>query len=114
MKLDAPALLFLGDYYGTLAAARCLAAKGAPVHLADAEADRLMAAGVKALRVSPHTGDVRAVLAAFGAFVRGGLSGVALRETVAKTRPPGPLINGYLHGRAGMLALEQLYHSIPR
>lgn len=78
------------------------------VHLADAEADRLMAAGVKALRVSPHTGDVRAVLAAFGAFVRGGLSGVALRETVAKTRPPGPLINGYLHGRAGMLALEQL------
>lgn len=37
MKLDAPALLFLGDYYGTLAAARCLAAKGAPVDLADAD-----------------------------------------------------------------------------
>lgn len=75
------------------------------VHLADAEVDRLLAAGVTALRISPHTGDVQAVLTAFGAFVRGELDGVALRAAVAATSPPGPLINGYLHGRAGMLAL---------
>lgn len=30
-----PALLFLGDYYGTLAAARCLGQHGVEVHLAD-------------------------------------------------------------------------------
>lgn len=78
------------------------------IHLADAELDQLVAAGVTALRISPHTGDVGAVLAAFGAFVRGELDGAGLREAVATTRPPGPLINGYLHGRAGMLAVEAL------
>lgn len=78
------------------------------VHLADAELDRLIAAGVKALRISPHTGDVRAVLAGFAAFVRGELDGAGLREAVAATRPPGPLINGYLYGKAGMLAVESL------
>jgi len=78
------------------------------VHLADADVERLAAAGVKALRISPHTGDVRAVLAAFGAFVRGELDGAGLRAAVAATRPPGPLINGYLHGQAGMLSMETL------
>ena len=78
------------------------------VHLADAPLDRLIAAGVKALRISPHTGDVRAVLAGFAAFVRGEMDGAGLREAVAATRPPGPLINGYLHGKAGMLAVESL------
>lgn len=77
------------------------------VHLADAEAARLAAAGVRALRISPHTGDVRAVLAAFGAFVRGEFDGAALRTAVTATRPPGPLINGYLHGKAGMLAVAE-------
>ena len=77
-------------------------------HLADVEADRLQAAGVKALRISPHTGDVRALLSAFGAFTRGELSGAELREAVERTDPPGPVINGYLHGRAGMLSVETL------
>jgi collagenase-like PrtC family protease len=78
------------------------------VHLADADVERLVAAGVKALRISPHTGDVRAVLAAFSAFVRGEFDGAGLRAAVAATRPPGPLINGYLHGQAGMLSMETL------
>lgn len=76
------------------------------VHLADVEQDQLAAAGVKALRISPHTGEVQAVLAAFGAFARGDLDGAGLRRAVTATRPPGPLINGYVHGKAGMLAVE--------
>lgn len=77
-------------------------------HLADAEAGRLEAAGVKALRISPHSGDVRALFAAFGAFVRRELDAAGLRDAVESAQPPGPLINGYLHGRAGMLSVEAL------
>lgn len=75
------------------------------VHLADAEVSRLVAAGVLALRISPHSGEVGAVLAAFGSFVRGALDAAGLRAAITATHPLGPLINGYLHGKAGMLDL---------
>lgn len=77
-------------------------------HLADVDAARLEAAGVKALRISPHSGDVQELLAAFGRFARGALGAADLRAAVEGTQPPGPLINGYLHGRAGMLSVETL------
>lgn len=76
------------------------------VHLADANLDQLRGAGVTALRISPHSGDAGAVLAAFGAFVSGDLDAAALRAALIETQPPGPLINGYLYGKAGMLDLE--------
>lgn len=71
------------------------------VELADLAPEALRRAGVTALRISPHSGDPRKLLAAFGAFARGNCSAAALREAVAAAGTPGPLVNGYLHGRAG-------------
>lgn len=71
------------------------------VELADLAPEALRRAGVTALRISPHTGDAERLLAAFGAFAHGASSPTALREAVLAAGPPGPLVNGYLHGRAG-------------
>lgn len=75
-------------------------------HLADVELKRLADAGIRSLRISPHSGDVRALLSAFGAFVRGDLEPGDLRAAVIAQGPPGPLVNGYLHGQAGMLSVS--------
>lgn len=72
------------------------------VHLADVAPERLRATGVSALRLSPHTGDMGAVIAAFRRFADGATTSADLRAAVAAAGPPGPLVNGYLSGAAGM------------
>lgn len=72
------------------------------VHLADIAPESLRAAGVTALRLSPQTGDMGAVIAAFRRFADGDTTSGDLRAAVAAAGPPGPLVNGYLSGAAGM------------
>lgn len=72
------------------------------VQLADIAPESLRAAGVGALRLSPQTGDMGAVIAAFRRFADGAATPADLRAAVAAAGPPGPLVNGYLAGRAGM------------
>lgn len=72
------------------------------VQLADTPPDTLRAAGVGALRLSPHTGDMVAVSEAFRRFADGAIPPEALRAAVEAAGPPGGLVNGYLAGLAGM------------
>lgn len=72
------------------------------VQLADIPPAELRAAGVGALRLSPHTGDMVAVIAAFRRFADGALDAEGLRRAVEAAGPPGPLVNGYLAGKAGL------------
>ena len=72
------------------------------VQLADIPPADLKAAGVRALRLSPHTGDMVAVIAAFRRFADGALDREGLRRAVEAAGPPGPLVNGYLAGKAGL------------
>lgn len=71
------------------------------VQLADIAPDRLRAAGVTALRLSPQTSDMIVVATAFRAFLDGRLGLEALRAAVREAAPPGGLVNGYLSGAAG-------------
>jgi collagenase-like PrtC family protease len=71
-------------------------------HLADAPLETLRAAGVGALRLSPHTGDLGAIVAAFRRFADGDIDRDGLRTAVEAAHPPGPLVNGYVHGVAGI------------
>jgi collagenase-like PrtC family protease len=73
------------------------------VQLADVEPNRLRAAGVTALRISPQTCDSAAVARAFRRFLDGDFSRTQLRSAVADAVPPGRLVNGYLHGAPGHL-----------
>lgn len=70
--------------------------------VADLPIAELRAAGVGALRLSPHTGDMLKVIAAFRGFSQGRLSPQDLADRIREAGPPGPLVNGYLHGRAGV------------
>lgn len=72
------------------------------VQAADLPVADLRAAGVGALRLSPHTGDMLKVIAAFRGFSQGRLSPQDLAVQVREAGPPGPLVNGYLHGQAGV------------
>ncbi|MES2342486.1 MAG: U32 family peptidase [Pseudomonadota bacterium] len=72
------------------------------VQAADLPVADLRAAGIGALRLSPHTGDMLKVIAAFRGFSQGRLSPQDLAAQVREAGPPGPLVNGYLHGRAGV------------
>lgn len=69
--------------------------------LVDMPIDRLMDAGVSALRLSPHSLDMVAVSRLFRRFADGRLSPEALTREVEALGPPGPLVSGYLHGAAG-------------
>ena len=72
------------------------------VHLADAPVRRLREAGVTALRISPQTGDMAAVARAFRRFADEAIGEAELRRAVLATSPPGPIVNGYLAGAAGL------------
>lgn len=72
------------------------------VQVANLPVADLRAAGIGALRLSPHTGDMLKVIAAFRGFSQGRLSPQDLAAQVREAGPPGPLVNGYLHGRAGV------------
>lgn len=72
------------------------------VHLIDIPAATLREAGVGALRLSPHTGDMTAVILAFRRFIDGDITSAALSAAVQAAGPPGDLVSGYLHGVAGL------------
>jgi len=72
------------------------------VHLADTDSTSLYASGVWALRLSPHSGDLSAVIAAFRRFADRDMDCSAFRAAIAAAGPPGPLVNGYLAGKAGI------------
>ena len=76
------------------------------VQLADIEPAVLAGAGVTALRLSPHTLHMPAVAHAFRGFLDGEIGALDLRRRIGTLGPPGPLINGYLHGAAGMASVE--------
>jgi collagenase-like PrtC family protease len=76
------------------------------VQLASPPIQRLRDAGVAALRLSPHTGDLAAVAGAFRRFADGHSSPAELRTAITAASPPGPLVNGYLAGAAGMASVE--------
>lgn len=76
------------------------------VQIADIGPETLAKAGVTALRLSPHTTDMVAVAAAFQAFLDGDVDGAGLQGRVTALGLPGPVVNGYLHGVAGMAAVE--------
>ena len=61
----------------------------------------LLAAGVSSLRLSPHTGDMAALVAAFDAALKAGASSPELEAAARAVAPGGQLANGYLHARAG-------------
>jgi O2-independent ubiquinone biosynthesis protein UbiV len=72
------------------------------VQLANAPPDVLREAGVSALRLSPHTADMVGVTSAFRRFLDERIDARELAAAVEATGPAGPLVNGYLSGRAGL------------
>ncbi|MDP3657272.1 MAG: U32 family peptidase [Brevundimonas sp.] len=69
--------------------------------LVDVPVEDLKAAGVSALRLSPHSLDMVAVCRLFRDFVAERITPQALALQVEALGPPGPLVSGYLHGAAG-------------
>ncbi len=70
------------------------------VHLATLEPDRLRAARVRRLRLSPHAVDMVAVTSTFRELLDGALAPAAAAERLA-TGLPGAPCDGYLGGEAG-------------
>lgn len=75
--------------------------------LVDVPVETLTAAGVSALRLSPHTLDMVAVAEAFRAYADGHLAVDELADRIEALGPPGPLVSGYLHGAAGARAIGE-------
>lgn len=71
------------------------------VHLACPDLTILQAAGVTALRLSPHTADMVSIAKTFRAYADGELEPAQVEAEIESAGLPGPLINGYLHGRPG-------------
>lgn len=67
----------------------------------DAPRDSLLEAGVTALRLSPHTGDMVSLANAYRGFANGSIERAELRRAAAVVAGKADLINGYVHGRAG-------------
>lgn len=76
------------------------------VQLASVPPDRLRGAGVTALRLSPHTGDMVAVARAYRDFLDGRLDASGLAAAAREAGTPGPFVDGYLRGVAGLQASE--------
>lgn len=72
------------------------------VQLCDLPPAALKAAGVTALRLSPHTADMVAVARGFRDFLDGRLDAAGLAAAAAAAGPPGPFVGGYLRGEAGL------------
>ena len=62
----------------------------------------LRAAGVTALRLSPHSGDMGAVAGLYRRFADGAIGPEELRLSLPPECLPGPAVSGYLSGEAGM------------
>lgn len=76
------------------------------VQLVDCPASELRAAGVTALRLSPHSGDMAGVARAFRAYADDVLTIGELAEDVQTAAPGGVFVGGYLHGQAGAAPLR--------
>ncbi|HRD47386.1 MAG TPA: U32 family peptidase [Caulobacter sp.] len=72
------------------------------VQIVDLPPAVLREAGVRTLRLSPHTCDMAAI-----ALVDGEIEAAELRAAVRETGPPGALVSGYLRGGAGLRAADQ-------
>ncbi|MBN9672717.1 ubiquinone anaerobic biosynthesis protein UbiV [Roseibium aggregatum] len=90
----------------TLDGARFLAANGIQTlsdacHFAGLASGQLRAAGIKRLRLSPHSLDMTGVLKAFRAFLDGAIDAGGLEARLTEMDLPGPLCNAYLTGDPG-------------
>lgn len=72
------------------------------IQVPDFSVAELRAAGVNALRLSPHTGDMAAVARAFRAYADNSLTARELAENVRAVVSSTPFVGGYLHGQAGV------------
>mgnify|MGYP002377139784 FL=1 len=89
----------------TLEGERFLAVNGVQtqsygIQMPDFSVAELRTAGVNALRLSPHTGDMAAVARAFRAYADNSLTARELAENVRAV--VSPFVGGYLHGQAGV------------
>lgn len=75
------------------------------VQTAWAGPETLRAAGITALRLSPHTCDMVAVAEAFRARADGRIDEEELTARIEAAGPPGALVDGYLRGAAGLEAV---------
>lgn len=69
-------------------------------------ASALREAGVTGLRLSPQTGDMTGVIAAYGRFAEGAIGADELAGALRDLPQPGPLISGYLQGAPGMRPIQ--------
>jgi len=76
------------------------------VQVVDLPLSDLRSAGVTALRLSPHTGDMVGLAAIFRRFACGDISRERLKASMQAIGAPGPLVSGYLAGAAGMRLAE--------
>lgn len=65
------------------------------------EVAELARARVASLRISPHSCDMVAVIRAYRELADGAIDGQQLIERVSSETLPGPIVNGYVHGKAG-------------
>ncbi len=75
------------------------------VHVAAVAPERLQAAGVRRLRLSPHTTDLVAVAQAFRALLDGASEPSELLATLESLDLPGAPCNGYVEGERGVARL---------
>jgi collagenase-like PrtC family protease len=71
------------------------------IQVAAAPVSQLEGAGVKALRLSPHTVDMVAVSRIFQRFVRQEIANEELVSLLEQLNLPAPLVGGYLSGTRG-------------
>jgi collagenase-like PrtC family protease len=72
------------------------------VQVVDASVAELRQAGVSALRLSPQTGDMVSVIAAYRRFADGAIAAAELHSMLPPSSLPGPRVSGYLAGAPGM------------
>lgn len=72
----------------------------------DLDSDQLASAGIRRLRLSPHTTDMVAVSRAFRDHLDGAVDTVTFRNTLDKLSLPGKASDGYLMGEAGWKAVK--------
>lgn len=78
------------------------------VQVVDLPLEVLREAGVSALRLSPHSGDMRAVIAVYHRFIGGEIGPEALCAELRAIELPGDLVSGYLRGAAGLRPVASL------
>ncbi len=70
--------------------------------------DALRAAGLAALRLSPHTCDMVEVARVFRALAVASIASDEASARLIALQPPGPLADGFLRGRAGARAFDEV------